>query len=76
MDFPQPFGPTMLVTTPCGNAAESPSMNGSFPYENETPRSSMADAAARSFDSLRSLRMTAEGFAPSSAEPNGWAVGA
>ena len=31
VDFPQPFGPTTLVTAPCGNAAESPSMNGSLP---------------------------------------------
>ena len=26
VDFPQPLGPTMLVTAPAGMAAESPSM--------------------------------------------------
>ena len=28
VDFPQPLGPTMLVTAPAGMAAESPSMKG------------------------------------------------
>ena len=31
VDFPQPFGPTTLVTAPWGSAALSPSMNGSLP---------------------------------------------
>ena len=28
VDFPQPLGPTMLVTAPAGMTAESPSMKG------------------------------------------------